>query len=878
MKVIKPQKLGVLYRPYEHEGHCFLAIAVFVYFPFDDPGRLLPEVGMWKLAGAELGDVPLDDGMNKLRAEVLVHGSCYTPHGKPQATCPVRVTIGSVDKTLFVIGDRVWDKEVPTEPEPFSVMPIRYENAFGGEGFADNPLGKGFAPVDGGAVQSLPNIELPKRLIRSIKDHPAPAGLGPYDFSWPQRASKAGTYDDEWLKTRFPGFAKDIDWTLFNTAADDQQIDGFFRQDEAFSVENMHPDKQRLESRLPGVVVRCFANSRRRGGESFDEIHTRIDTVHLFPHVERAIAIYRGLKLVHEDDASDVLQLMVAAEAPAAPKPVEHYRTVLGQRLDRTRPELLLRDSDLMPPAPGGPRHPGERFSDMDQLMAREQLLEKNQRRAAQKRIDGIRADLQSRGMDPAMVPDLPPERPPTEGEELVDRVEELRAEAETRRQQSEEIREQAMADARKLCEERGLDFDKLLAETAEKAGGPPRFSAQAELAKLEDARQLGVNAGIPLPHVDAQLADPALKKKLELAEEKLKDVYRMTAHLQPAACAISGRRALELRDEVTLKAAAGISVEHRDLTGADLSGLRLAGADLCGAFLENADLVGADLTGAKLDRAVLTRARLDGACLSGASLVEANLGGASLRSVRADDADFTRAVLAAADFTDARFPRATLESVDLADARFSNTDFSHVRLGRLNTLHADWRGLVLRAADLTQSVFIDVNLDGVDFSEATLAKSTFLGSRANDASFESGKLSNFRLLNDCDFSGADFTAADLRGANLRGAKLAGADLSDAALEGADFGGADLTGAKGTRVQAKGARFARADLSRADFSEANLMQAVLQHANVAGTSFRKANLFRADVARMRADESTSLKGAFLKRVRVVAPREDDEQV
>lgn len=875
MKVIKPQKLGVLTRLYEHEGHAFMAVAVFVFFPFEQPDRLLPEVAMWQFLAQELGDTPLDDGMNKLHGEVLVHGSCYTPGSEPETTCPVRISIGSVDKALYVIGNRTWESGVPTEPEPFTEMPLSWENAFGGEGFAENPLGKGFSPEDGTA---LPTVELPKRLIGSLKDCPTPAGYGAYDFSWPQRLSKVGTYDDKWLKTRFPGFADDVDWTLFNVAPEDQQIEGFFEPGTGFAVENMHPAEPRQHGSLPSVLVRCFANRSTPDGEAFDEIRTRIDTVHLFPHERLGIAVYRGLKLIREDDARDVLQLVVTAEAPDVTKSVEHYQAVLEQRLKPKNPAVLLRESDLLPPDPGGSPHPNETFSDMASLLKREKCLRRNLRQGAQKRIDALRADLESRGQDASSVEDLPPEEEVPRGEALAEYVEVKRAEAAEYKKKVEVQKAEAEAKARALAEKHGLDFDQLVADAKEKLGGPPKFSADEELDKLDSARQLGVNAGVPLPHVEARLADPKFKQKLLLTEQKLEMVYRKSAHLREPAPAVDQDRALELRDEVSMKVAAGISLDCRDLTGADLSGLKLAGADLSGAFLENADLSDADLSGANLDRAVLARAKLDGARLSDASLEETNLGSASLVSVQAPGANLTRTLLAGADLARADFSGAKLERTNLEDAHFANTDFSRVQAAGLVALDANWSGLVLRGAKLERCTFIKCDLTGVDFAESEFEKVVFVGVRAERASFRNAQVPGFCLAKGCSLAGADFTGAQLVGANLRDANLTGADFSDANLEGADLSGADLTEAKLPRVQAVGARFFRADLSRAVLDQANLMNGALGHVNAAGTSFREANLFRADMARMRADPETSLEGAFIKRVRVVAPRKDDGEV
>ncbi len=154
-------------------------------------------------------------------------------------------------------------------PEPFTEMPVSWRNAFGGDGYAENPLGKGFAPIQssGASVHALPNIEDPGHLIKASGDRPTAVGFEGYDLTWPQRASKAGTYDDAWFKHERPGFPRDFDPSYFNTAPIDQQIEGYFRGDEGFVIENMHPDQPRLEGELPGVATRCFITQKDGEGE-----------------------------------------------------------------------------------------------------------------------------------------------------------------------------------------------------------------------------------------------------------------------------------------------------------------------------------------------------------------------------------------------------------------------------------------------------------------------------------------------------------------------------------------------------------------------------------------------------------------------------------
>ncbi|HVY47190.1 MAG TPA: DUF2169 domain-containing protein, partial [Minicystis sp.] len=285
MKVVKPHLIGVLHRTFEHDRKHYLVVSALVAFRLTDPERLVQDPLLWKAASEELGrDGVLELGMSKQRGEVLVTGRAY-PSSGPQPAVSVRLRVGgTIDKTLYVVGDRRWEANGWSPPAPFSEMPIAWANAFGGDGFADNPVGKGLASVvvDGREVHPLPNVEDPKDLVRSPRDRPKPAGFAPIDLLWPARFSKMGTHDAAWLKDLYPGFARDLDGSVFQAAPRDQWIEGYFRGDEAFSLEHMHPTLPVLEGKLPGYVVRAFL--RHRGAEALREVPTRIDTLHFFPH------------------------------------------------------------------------------------------------------------------------------------------------------------------------------------------------------------------------------------------------------------------------------------------------------------------------------------------------------------------------------------------------------------------------------------------------------------------------------------------------------------------------------------------------------------------------------------------------------------------
>ncbi|MFO0759237.1 MAG: DUF2169 domain-containing protein [Byssovorax sp.] len=148
--------------------------------------------------GAEtpLGPMPGDKGVYPGGIDVLVGGTVRQPDGSLRPRLDVEIEVGRrFRRRIAVFGDRTWipaqdGRLIPSDPEPFLSMDLRYERAFGGQAptdygvsmpFSQNPIGKGFyLGKETAAGRPLPNLEDPSRLITSIDDHPDPVGLGYY--------------------------------------------------------------------------------------------------------------------------------------------------------------------------------------------------------------------------------------------------------------------------------------------------------------------------------------------------------------------------------------------------------------------------------------------------------------------------------------------------------------------------------------------------------------------------------------------------------------------------------------------------------------------------------------------------------------------------
>jgi uncharacterized protein YjbI with pentapeptide repeats len=871
MRTLKPRALTALNAPFQNDGKVRLVLVVGAMMSLDGT-TIEQEQTLWK----ELSRLPgsngfLDEIKPKVRGEALLSGFAFAPQGKPAAIVPARLDVGPIHKEVWAVGDRSWKLTSPTEAVPFVEMPLSYDRAFGGEGFVQNPIGKGFAAIKneaGDAIQPLPNLEMAKMLVTSPRERPPVAGFAPVDPALPQRMKKLGTYDRKWLETRFPEMAEDLDPTYFNVAPDDQWIEGYWEGGEPFALQNVHPEKPRIEGTVPQLVVRCFVT--RRGAETFDDVTLRCDTLWFLPHLERLIMLFRGGIDVVDEEASDIVDVLIGLERQGQPRDVEHYREIRRLRTDKSRGALYaLRETDLLPADLRIAKSAALR--EMDELIAREDLVQANQRRRAERELASTRARLQAAGVDPdKLLPaDLPPAPEPPELHELPELIESLQRDAERHK-------EEATARLREACKKSGVDYDQKVADAKSGGGGPPKFSADAQFAHIKKLLAKTKALGMPPPESAAKIEDPSFLESLRKAETAIRDAYGRAAHYMPPARAMNEPEAAILRRQVEAALAAKESLAERDLTGADLSGLDFSGCELAGALLEKAKLAGCSFRGANMERGVFTRADLTGADLHGARAAGANFGEADLTGAKlTGGVDLTEAVCIRAVLDRADLTGAKLDQAQLSEARCHGTIFAGVRATGLVILKGDLRGVDLRGAKLEKSVLHHVDLTGADLSGATIFRTSLVDVTIEDACLRGVKLERASLSKvekGSSLARSDLRGADLRRLNLRGVNLEGADLREANLTSADLSGANARGAKLEGARAVEARFIKADLTDADLARCDLMRAFMGGALVGGASFEEANLFRADGAKMKGDDRTSFKGANLQQVRVVPDR------
>jgi hypothetical protein len=267
-----------------------------------------------------------DAALFKPATDVVLVGHARAPKGRARQM-DVRLTVGKISKTIRVFGDRFWRKTMglrtASDPEPFDLIPLVYERAYGGTDESDpdrpqsvpeNPVGVGFRGKRSKLPKTdvpLPNLEHPESLIRSPRDRPKVAGFGFVSPQWQPRLRYAGTYDDAWMRDRAPFLPDDFDERFHQAAPWDQVVPGYLRGGEAIRVERASVSgEMSFEVPRERPEVALLVEGRRV------ELPLALDTLVVDGDSERFTTVWRGNVDVH-DRVYDVDWIKITAGGPS---------------------------------------------------------------------------------------------------------------------------------------------------------------------------------------------------------------------------------------------------------------------------------------------------------------------------------------------------------------------------------------------------------------------------------------------------------------------------------------------------------------------------------------------------------------------------------
>ncbi len=243
----------------------------------------------------------------QLRAvDVTLTGCAYPP--APGATqAMVRLTVGThagtlLDKVLYVYGDR----DASGALRPFDRVQLNYEHAYGGIGFADNPLGTGY----GAMSDKAPNVIDPRQPALT-------ASFAPIPQSFPARKRLLGETDKSALSQRIVEIPADFDWRYYHSAPADQRVSAL-RGGEWIGLEGMFADRPNMLTRLPLVQALGKVYGGRNAGVP-DMLPLIIDTVRIDAEARTCSLVWRGSFPLFDPRALNQLTIALALESEAEP-------------------------------------------------------------------------------------------------------------------------------------------------------------------------------------------------------------------------------------------------------------------------------------------------------------------------------------------------------------------------------------------------------------------------------------------------------------------------------------------------------------------------------------------------------------------------------
>ncbi|ASP33729.1 DUF2169 domain-containing protein [Labrenzia sp. VG12] len=857
--IIKPSRISVAQQTELSRDGALTTVSAYALFDFSDPKRFLTEQALWPMVAEQMPNGAIfDKGQAKPKAELIIAGCALSPTEAPVEGVEVTARFGSFQKKLAVFGDRFWrltDEGVQmSRPTPFLKMPIGDIQAFGGQGFAHNPRGKGYGAsilVESGFDAPLPNVENPARLIKSIEDRPTPVHFGPIAADDPARITLLGTYDQHWIDKVSPLKPEDFNPLYHCEAPHDQRFDAFFNGGESFAISGMSRGETTVGGQLPYVTARCFYELVKDG--SLHETGMRCDTVTLFPNVQKAVLTFRGLIRAEDRFAEDIASIMVAVEETGqTSRDHAYYADIHRKRRSKEDGhKYALADYQLMPEIDAAIWNERQQAK-LDKAAADRQKFKDNQDWAIGKMLE-----------DEGLPKDIFPEQQSGIADDLPLIAQPTREDLEKGELDVAALLDDVKAVEEALLEKRDREMVRAeLQRRAVVAAAPSgRLPANLETPIVDDdlvQRYADVELDPDLVDGLNQLSSQlnALKTQRETSSDAGADA---TAGLEPSLDGLAdlfGEPQGASQDDIEVAYDKAVARALRQPEGSILADLRqaLSDMDLVGLDQLNTDTqatndvqkAGASLDG--LDKGAL-ETQLDQTLSQTGSLPVA-------KDTFNDMLDALMGKAAEAD-TGAMQPAAGQSPSDAVPAA---VDMTMARLEEADVT-VDENMAMARHQSPTPLFPLDPLPEGVPVRLGTLIAEKLKAGHA----FHGADLAGADLRG-VDFSGLDLTdtffeRADLTGASFAGADLTGAVFTGATLDGTDFTRADLTHANLSRVRAKNMRLDRARLVDLMIFQANFSGTAGSNVELDKVRFIETTLDNVELTQSRITDCQFLSGS-----------------
>lgn len=855
MKVIKPNRLSCLTRPYKYLNQDYLAVTAYAMVDFSSGFYLEPEQRLWGTFKDEsvlnFGAEALDFGIPKHTPEIILNAygfGAYAIDGRSA----VSVSVNNVRKDLWVTGDRYWSDGKPTQALPFESIPINWRNAYGGAGCEDNPVGKGHhdTELNGLSVRFLPNIEDPSNPVLHPGKRYAPAGYAAIPIESPNRNLMLGTYDDHWRVHEFPGFARDIDWEYFNQSPARQRLSRLEMGDQIVFT-HMHGDKEKLVTTVPPLVVRAFIKKAEivaRESDFLTEAPLKLTTYWAYPHLEKAILIYQGAVPIGEDDASDVSHILYAVEHSDTAKSQAYYEGVFHERLDpQTGAFSALLDKPLvdarfiratsddeieLSPLLQNKLRKLEKELAQNASHGEEYSTKSEESSQVQAEMAWLKKSQNGRIARDDVIEDMLKRRQQN-GTSLKEAKKQFRKRRQTSEQSAEEVSQKTADERQRFLRERREALLASLKEDAEKSIAPGEApQATASLAAQDQLRKLRL---LQLEQFEDSVsrAPSATPPKRDWSGNP-KKLYRIFGLNQLITDPLpAGYDGYELHGFVATQASyAGLNlgvltVKESRIFRCNFTKSQMAHCDFYQVVFNGCDFSSVDWNQAIFKQCQFIDCRLSDVQSDRAQFEDCRFVQSNLTAWMHFKIGLKNCVFEQCRFVNFSYTRSKLETVTFEKCHFLRHSFIKGRI----------KGLRMTACHIDSMSFVGIaTIQGFHISQCQASKLYFAADTVLQdlyISHSTVSASSFRKI---DFNQATIVASDLSTCDFSEAKMQESSLADSFF--------------------KQCLFVRSDLSRAHISNSDFSEAQMKSADLIGANMRHVSFFSAELAMIKADANT----------------------
>lgn len=307
------------------------AVVVKAAFRIRD-GELVPDTDSpWPVGGmpvkTDYGELEGETPFLREGVDLIVLGKAY-PSSEPAGFTSVTVSVGNFSYGIAVFGDRTWARRgegaplAPSDPAPFSSMPLVLERAYGGKArvdagempFAANPVGRGFYIDESQAEGSpLPNLEDPQHPVQTWQDQPEPRCPGPYPKEGSLRALRAAEFD---MEGSVPRLVK-LKPAYFNNANPGLVLNPIPAPGETVRVDNVRPKGGEFRFAMPELVFHVYVQLRDRPYV----FPAHLDSIIILAEEERVVFGYRCVFRYRMIPMERRIAVLRGGPVPSSPPP-----------------------------------------------------------------------------------------------------------------------------------------------------------------------------------------------------------------------------------------------------------------------------------------------------------------------------------------------------------------------------------------------------------------------------------------------------------------------------------------------------------------------------------------------------------------------------